>query len=281
MSLFCALVFLAAGPDGVVIRPVAALHAQPAADSAIVSQAILGAPVGFEVEQGGWIKVRTADDYSGWMEVSALRRYQPGDRHYTAAGVVVRVANLFANLYSEPDVTTHPPLMTLPFEAVLEVISEPEKDQRRWIEVRLPDGRISWLQRGDVISDLKPLSVRDAIALAKRLLGLPYLWGGTSTFGYDCSGLTQMLYRQMGVIIPRDAGPQCLWKDFRSVERSALKAGDLLFFGPSADKIVHTGMYIGDGNFVHATVHNNPVVQTSRLNNPHWSTLLVACRRLK
>jgi len=281
MSLFFALAFLATESTSVVIRPVANLHAEPAADSAVVSQAIFGATVGFLEKRSGWVKVRTEDDYSGWMDRAALRQYDPGDSQFASTGPVARVASLFANIYWEPDVTTRPPLITLPFEASLEVVSEPEKDGRRWIEVRLPDARLAWIQRGDVILGSRPLRVAGILALAKRFVGLPYLWGGTSTYGYDCSGFTQMLYRQMGVTIPRDSGPQAHWEGFAPVERSALEPGDLLFFGESPEKVSHTGMHIGGGEFVHATAYRNPVVQVSRLDDPHWSTLLVSCRRLK
>jgi len=281
VSLFFALAFLAASPSGVVTLPVVNLHAEPAADSAVVSQAIFGSTVSLLEERTGWVRARTVDDYSGWMGLSALRRYDAGESQYASIGRVARVANLFANVYKEPDVTARPPLVTLPYEASLEVVSEPEKDEHRWIEVRMPNARRAWVQRGDVTLGSQPLSTAAAVALAKRFIGLPYLWGGTSTFGYDCSGFTQMLYRQMGVAIPRDSGPQARWDGFAPVERSALEPGDLLYFGKSADKITHTGMYIGGAEFVHATAYGNPVVQVSRLDDPHWSTLLVACRRLK
>jgi cell wall-associated NlpC family hydrolase len=90
-----------------------------------------------------------------------------------------------------------------------------------------------------------------------------------------------MLFRQRGVTIPRDAGPQMRWEGFVKVERGELAAGDLVFFGASPEKITHTGMYIGGGEFIHATTWEKPVVQISRLDDPHWTALLVACRRLK
>jgi cell wall-associated NlpC family hydrolase len=71
------------------------------------------------------------------------------------------------------------------------------------------------------------------------------------------------------------------WEGFTPVERSNLQAGDLLFFGESAEKVTHTGMYIGNGEFISATTWLKPVVQISRLDDPHWSGQLVGCRRLK
>jgi len=198
---------------------------------------------------------------------------------YAAEGRVVRVDSLFANLYHEPDVTQHPPLLTLPYDVQLEAISEPGDEEARWVEIRLPDERTAWVQRGDVSFVHSTLGIEEVIALARRFAGLPYLWGGTSTFGFDCSGLTQLLCRRRGIDIPRDSLPQSRWDGARSVEPEELQPGDLLFFGEEPEKVSHTGMYIGDGEFIHATAYGRPTVHISRLDDPHWSELLVARRR--
>lgn len=275
------MALLAASSGAVVIRPVANMYSGPSESTDVVSQAILGSSVELIEERGSWIKIRTADQYLGWVAVGALRRLRPGEASYASSGRVAKIESLFANLYQETDVTQHQPLLTAPFEVRLEVTSEPEAAARRWLGVRLPDGRPSWVQRGDITIDSKPLPLDAMIALAKRFLGFPYLWGGTSSFGYDCSGFTQMLLRQRGAVMPRDAGPQMEWNGLAAVERSALRPGDLLFFGPSPQKVTHTGMYLGAGEFISATTWLKPVVQISRLNDPHWSGLLVGCRRLK
>lgn len=276
-----ALIATAALPEGVVLRPVANMFSKPSGEADVVSQAIYGTRVAILEESASWAKVRTPDDYTGWMSASELRRLSEGERPYAASGRVARVESMFANLYREPDATTHAPELTVPFETRLEVAAEPQENGARWIQVRLADGRFAWVQRGDVSFDDAPLPIGALAGFSRRFLGLPYLWGGTSTFGYDCSGFVQMLYRRLGVALPRDAQPQADWSGLVPVARSALAPGDLLFFGASARKITHTGMYIGRGEFIDATVHERPVVQIDKLDEPYWSKLFVAARRLK
>ena len=277
-SVFAALL---AAAGATVIQPVANMHSRPDAQSDVVSQAIFGSHARLLEVRHGWAKVKSEDDYEGWMETAALRRLGEGEKPYASAGRAVVIESLFANLYREPDVTKHKPLLTLPFEARLEVVSENNSGEDRWLEVRLPGGRRAWVQPGDVRAGAAPLGVDEDIALAKRFLGLPYLWGGTSSYGFDCSGFTQMLVRRRGVIMPRDAAPQSRWEGSFAIDRAALRPGDLLYFGDSEEKITHTGMYIGGGEFIHATTNGRPVVQISRLGEETWTTLLKKCRRLK
>ncbi len=257
------------------------MFSQDSAESDVVSQAIYGTTVEVVKADGDWLKVESPDQYQGWVRSSELVELGPGSAPYASQGRVARVESLAANVYRERDVTRHAPLLTLPFEARLEVESEPPEDDARWIEVRLPDRRHGWIHRGDVAFDVQPLNLKQTLKFAQRFIGITYLWGGTSTFGFDCSGYTQMLMRQRGVLMPRDAGPQAAWPRLKEIRLNKPKAGDLLFFGSSPGKITHTGMYLGHGKFIHDTTYLHPGVQISRLKDPHWHQLLVAVRRLK
>jgi hypothetical protein len=265
----------------VVLKPVANMYSRPGGQAGVVSQAIYGTQVRILEDQEGWAKVETPDEYTGWMPLASLRALRDGETGYAAAGRVARVESLFANLYREPDVTRHEPALAVPFETRLEVTAEPKDDGGRWIRVGLADGQLAWVARGDVSFELPRLAAADLPAFSRRFLGLPYLWGGTSTFGYDCSGFVQMLYRRLGVLLPRDAQPQADWSGLVPVERKDLRPGDLLYFGSSDRHITHTGMYLGGGEFISATVHEHPVVRIDRLDDPFWVKLFVAARRLK
>ncbi|MCS7044143.1 MAG: NlpC/P60 family protein [Bryobacteraceae bacterium] len=263
----------------VVTVPVLDMFSRASDEADVVSQARYGMTVRVEQADGAWARIRTLhDDYPGWARLSAMRLLAEGES-YAEKGRVAFVDSLRAHLYRTPSVTRHAPLLTVPYETRLEVLEEPEKDERRWIRVRLPDAREAWIQRGDVLFDPPPLSVAGLVELSKRFLGLPYTWGGTTSFGFDCSGFTQMLVRRGGVLMPRDAQPQADWEGMRKIAREELEPGDLVFFGPSSGKINHTGFYLGGGEFIHSTTNTRPVLQISRLDEEPWNRLLVACRR--
>lgn len=293
LAVLCVPGVFAKNSTQVVVVPVTNMYSGPSDQSDVVSQAIYGSNVILLTARGEWSRIQTADHYKGWVPSRHLRLIQSGTG-YATAGVIVQVESLFANLYREPDVTRHKPVLTIPFESRLEVIPDAKNDEKKdekgkggkeanegWLQVRLPDKRSAWIQSSDVVSDPKPLSIPESIELAKRFLGLPYLWGGSSSFGFDCSGFTQMLVRARGFNMPRDADKQAAWTGVVAVDRRDLQPGDLLFFGPSPRQINHTGMYIGDGQFIQDATNGHPVVQISRLDDQPWTDLLVASRRVK
>lgn len=263
----------------IVKVPVADMHSSPTEDSDVVSQAILSSDVTLLEVNGDWAKVRTNDQYTGWMPLNAMVP-KSGAGAYGGSATMAQVTSMFAHIYRETDVTKHQPLITAPFESRLAIADEMKSDGR-WLKVQLPDGAIGYVQRGDVTLSPKTLTIPESIDLAKHFLGLPYTWGGSSSYGYDCSGFTQMLVRSRGIIMPRDADLQAAWTGVMPIKRDELKPGDLLFFGSGPDHITHTGMYIGNGEFIHATTHDHPVVQISRLDDQPWTRILVATRRVK
>ena len=122
------------------------------------------------------------------------------------------------------------------------------------------------------------LNVEEVISHAKRFIGLPYLLGGVSTFGYDCSGFMQMLGRLRGVYLPRDARQQVHWDGFQKVEKRDWRPGDLLYFGKSLERISHTGMYLGGGTMIHAA---SPYIRIQAVEEVTRTRGLVFGRRLK
>ena len=276
MLAFAVAFFAAALPNAVVLKPVANMYSRPTEDADVVSQAIYGTNVTILEQKDGWANIRTPDEYTGWAQLAVLKSGDP----YALKGTVAEVQSLFAHIYREQNVTRHAPLITVPFETKLEVIPGGAATDR-WLQVRLADGASAFVQSGDVSLNATKISTADMLAISKRFLGLPYTWGGTSSFGYDCSGFVQMLERRRGILMPRDAQPQADWTGVEPVDRKNLEPGDLLYFGSSPKHITHTGMYLGDGKFINATTYLTPMVRIDDLNEDHWTRLLVAQRRVK
>jgi len=268
----------ASKPDYVVSRPVINMYSSASADSDVVSQALYGSGVLALEKKNGWVHIRTGDDYTGWVAEADI---MPRQSVYAPDGKAARVVELSANLYREPSVTKHAPVLNLPWDARLELIPGKVDESGRWLQVKLVTGQTAYVEQGNVSADFAPLTTEQTIQLARRFLGVTYTWGGVSSYGFDCSGFTQMLIRQRGLIMPRDAGEQANWSGVAPVERKDLQPGDLLFFGASLAKITHTGMYIGNGEFIHDTTNTHPRVQISKLDDMPWTKLLVAARRVK
>jgi cell wall-associated NlpC family hydrolase len=277
----------AAATDGarqaVVLGTVENMYSGASPDKDVVSQALLGQIVTILEAQDGFARIETPDRYAGWVPASALFEYpDPKAPRYAARGTLAEVTSLMANVYRDPDVTKARPKTLAPLGARLEVVRPAEDPQKRWLTVRLPSGEAAYVQSGDVrVVDAAAPRTRgseaDLVATARRFAGVPYLWGGMSVHGLDCSGLTSRVYAVNGIDLPRDADLQFDDPRARAVERADLRPGDLLFFGQK--KITHVGMYVGDGRFINATTHTRPDVHEESLDDPYWAPLYRGARR--
>jgi hypothetical protein len=252
--------------------PVVDMREHPESKAEIVSQAFFSEQVNLIEEHEDWVKIETiVDRYRGWVKKNVVhQRVDPFSQN--PQDLAVKVNRLAAHLYAVQD-TIYGPMLTLPFESRLAVLEPTDiHSNSRWIKVQLPDAQQAYIQRGDVEFQSPVLDRSQISEWSFRFLGLPYTWGGRSSFGYDCSGFVQMLYRQMGYSLPRDSKDQAQWEGFTAISLSELRPGDLLFFGQSSDKIRHVGMFIGEDRFIHSTVAENaPYIHISRLSDPEWN----------
>jgi hypothetical protein len=270
---------------GVVINPAENMHSRASAMTDVVSQALLGTNVKvLKTERNSdgedWYYVETPDTNKGWVIGPSLRFLKPGDKPYASQGRIFEVTALLANTYREPDVTKRKPVKVAPISSVLEVVRDVDE---RWLEVTLPCGTKAWIQKGDGIFHEAPMvwprrTPEEMVALSERFMGLPYLWGGTSPLGLDCSGFVQLIYKMGGVQLRRDADMQFGQNDLIPVPAGEETTGDLVFF---TKKIGHVGMMINREEFINATVHDKPVVQVSRLKDAYWQRIYQGARRAK
>ena len=152
---------------------------------------------------------------------------------------------------------------------------------RARVEVALPGGRTAWLPSASV--SVRPPGERaltpsatSLVATARKFLGLRYLWGGTSGFGFDCSGLVYLVYRVHGIALPRDAGPQAVIG--AAVAPASREPGDLVFFARNGD-VHHIAIWIGGGAILEAP-QVGAVVRVARLAGLPYRNELTVTRRV-
>ncbi len=229
-----------------VAVPLADVHRNPNAGSERVTQVFLWDRILIVKPGPVWSQVivpeqyRTSRGYPGFIETHLLA---PVD--FKKLGLHVTVTRAQAKL--RPEGSGAPETVYL--------------GTRLKVAKKLPDGDFLVAWPGE--SDLYRVAATDVDAeqptadgqvildTARQLSGTPYLWGGMSGRGIDCSGLVYTAYRRHGYTLPRDADQQAMVGS--PVPRSQLKIGDLVFFGATANDITHIGLYLKDGLFLHAS----------------------------
>ena len=118
---------------------------------------------------------------------------------------------------------------------------------------------------------------RQVANIALRYVGTPYVWGGTTPRGFDCSGFTQYVLSLEGITVPRNSYEQ--FHVGKTVQQAELQPGDLIFFTTYAPGPSHLGIYIGDGKFVHALNQNTGVI-TSALDSDYYKSRYLGAKRV-
>jgi cell wall-associated NlpC family hydrolase len=205
----------------------------------MVSQMLLGETAQVLEQVDRWIRIKTTyDAYEGWVN--------PGQCAFISAETEKEWLNepRLRRSYHRNYIVHHlesGDALCVPTGALLVYTDE---------GIRLPDGEY-------LKADINPplILTGNLIETAERLLGIPYLWGGRSDLGIDCSGFVQLLFSLYGFTLPRDSGQQYqLAKptitDLHSIQQA--QSGDLVFFANPEKRITHVGIYITDGCLIHA-----------------------------
>ncbi|MDD2564190.1 MAG: C40 family peptidase [Salinivirgaceae bacterium] len=228
------------------ILPLLSIRKSDAEQAEMVSQLLFGEEVIVLKKNKKWSKIKLLyDNYEGWVDNKGI---QSIDKPRSTTPTIVN------ELWHSVTLENNRQLI-VPAGAELENHTSTD-DQNEALETKILNS-------------------------AKMFLGIPYLWGGRSTFGIDCSGLVQTVFKMNGIALPRDARDQVLHGE--NVEFiDNIKPCDLIFFGEPDGNITHVGMAIGDGKIIHAS----GMVQIDLINhqgifNPETQKYTHALRLIK
>lgn len=260
----------------------------------MATQATLGTPVKILKKEKGHFFVRTPDNYLSWTESRGIIPMNETDFENWQSSKKLVYTDLFGFAYSEASELSMP-VSDLVAGNILQILDEGNGFYR----VSFPDKRIGFIstKKAQLYDQWKNQANPNADQLlktARNFLGIPYLWGGTSVKGLDCSGFTKTSYLLHGIVLPRDASQQALVGDLVDILENdtlslskALKnlmPGDHLFFAADkrTKKVTHTALYIGNGEFIHAAglVRINSMIIGSKNYDDFQSRTLVSARRI-
>jgi cell wall-associated NlpC family hydrolase len=237
---------------------VANIRSQPKHSAELATQALMGTPLNVLKEDDGWFLVQTPDQYLAWVDRAGIQLMTEDELEswYRAPKLV------FTDLVGYVWKTAEGKEMVSDLVAGDLLTIENESSSHYFIS--LPDKRKGWVSKSQSQLWENWIATRNTnpetlINTAKLMMGTPYLWGGTSIKGMDCSGFTKTIFYLNGQIIPRDASQQINEGELIDVDKNweKLQVGDLLFFGEKAteekkERVVHVGMWIGNGEFIHS-----------------------------
>ncbi|MEJ5305893.1 MAG: C40 family peptidase [Ignavibacteria bacterium] len=244
---------------GIVNLSVCNIRSKPDHPEELSTQALMGTPVRILKESNGWFLIQTPDDYLGWVDDDGIARYNAEEMINWLKSKKIIYTEFFGFIYSDKNLSEK--ISDIVAGNILKLVNSDKKT----FEIELPDGRKGYINRKEAklfddwynSLDFQAASI---IKTAKQMMGFPYLWGGTSIKGIDCSGFMKTIFFLNGLILSRDANQQALHgsevpfdPDF-----SQLKPGDLIFFGRRAsetrpERITHVGLYLGDKRFIHSS----------------------------
>ena len=243
---------------GIVNVSVCNLRADADFSSEMMTQGLLGMPVRV-LDQDGWYRVQTPDRYIAWVHRVGIH---PVTREELAAwnrAEKLIVTAHYGFVYSQPKVSS---------QTVSDIVAgnrlKLEGVQGKYYKVSYPDGRQGYVEKSAAMpeSQWRRQLKQDAASIlqtAHTLMGVPYLWAGTSSKGVDCSGLVRTTLFLHDIIIPRDASQQAYTGEHIEIasDFSNLQPGDLIFFGRKAtperkERVIHVGFYLGNKQFIHS-----------------------------
>lgn len=243
---------------GIVNVSVSNLRTDPDFSSEMMTQGLMGMPVRV-LQRDGWYRIQTPDNYIAWVHRVGIHPVTKEELHAWNEAEKIVVTAHYGFVYSEPKLTS-------------QTISDVAAGNRlKWegvkgafYKVTYPDGRAGYISKSISMPEKKwraslKQDAASIIRTAHTMMGIPYLWAGTSSKGVDCSGFMRTILFMHDIIIPRDASQQAYVGEHIDIapDFGNLQPGDLIFFGRKAtadrkERVVHVGMYMGNKRFIHS-----------------------------
>jgi gamma-D-glutamyl-L-lysine dipeptidyl-peptidase len=272
------------GSFGLVNLSVINMRSRPAHSAEMVSQALLGTPVRVLKSENSWYFIQTPDNYLGWAEEASM--VQVGGQALDSWRNSERLIYLpnSGSVYSDPG------MISAESDIVAGCILQKRGEEKGMFKVAFPDGREGYLPVKEMVDFAKwrsevKCNAENIERSAVKMTGLPYLWGGTSTKGVDCSGFSKTVYFLNGVILQRDASQQALHGESVDISNGygQLRPGDLLFFGSNKGgkkRVTHVAIYLHDNEYINSSgrVMRNSLDPTNSDYNNRENSLLSARR---
>ena len=273
---------------GVVNHSVVPMNTNPRFSAEMTTQALLGMPVRI-LEDNSWLRVQTPDDYIAWTVSGYIQQMNKDEFNNWITAPKIIFLSHYGYAYSNQDVLSEP-VSDLVSGCMLRL----EGDFGEFYKVSYPDGRSAFVLKKESkpveewLGDIH-LSAESLIRTAHSLNGVPYLWGGTSSKGVDCSGFIKTITFLHGLILQRDASQQAYTGNPVDVSNGYgnLKPGDLLFFGDKAsgndqERVIHVGLYMGNLTFIHSinNVHTGSFDPNSPLYDEYNTSRFIRATRI-
>jgi SH3-like domain-containing protein len=248
------------------------LRSSPSHRAEMVDQVLMGMELKLLKAKSYWYLVQTPSGYLGWITRGTLERLSDTDLQKWQAAERYSLNINYEQVYEKSSENSQ-----VISDLVLGSVFIKKSGRGQWAEIELPDGRIGFVKSKyitpyQVIGDTNVADRDRIIALAKTMMGIPYMWGGHSVKAFDCSGFTSTVFRTEGIQLPRDASMQVNLAEevIPDSNYSNILSGDLIFFG-SAKRITHVGICLGGSYFIHASgdVHINSLDEKDDLFNSH------------
>lgn len=249
---------LAGKTYGILNVSVSNLRVEPDFSSEMTTQGLMGMPVRV-LQHDDWYRIQTPDNYIAWVHRVGVHPVTKEELHAWNAAEKIVVTSHYGFVYSEPKQTS---------QTISDVVAgnrlKWEGIKGAFYKVAYPDGRTGYISKSISMPEKKWRAAlqQDATSIirtAHTLIGIPYLWAGTSSKGIDCSGFVRAVLFMHDIIIPRDASQQAYVGEHIDIasDFSNLQPGDLIFFGRKAtvdrkERVVHVGIYIGNKRFIHS-----------------------------